>query len=221
MMAVSPARMPTMYLPHHFAENDLVALDALIANDPFVTLVSTGDEGAPFASHLPVLYRRDGGSILVEGHWARPNPQAGHAGRMLMIVHGPHAYVSPDWYPDKEEAARVPTWNYAVAHLQGSVDLVDDDASLGDLVDRMSRRFEAARGNGWRFDPTRDAHRSQLRGIVGFRFVPSRVDLKFKLSQNHPPANRRAVADALAAYDDHDTQAIAQLMRAREPDANL
>ena len=208
-----------MYQPRAFIETDLAALDALIEADPFITLVSTGNGGAPFISHLPVLYRRDGDDVLVEGHWARPNPQAGHAGRMLMIAHGPHAYVSPGWYPDKETAARVPTWNYAVAHLHGSVETFEDEASLVDLVDRLSRRFEPTVGNDWRFEPGRADHRSQLRGIVGFRFRPVRIDLKFKLSQNHPPANRQAVIDAMAARDDRDARAIAQLMRAREPGA--
>lgn len=209
-----------MYQPRAFVETELAALDALIENDPFITLVSTGDDGAPFISHLPVLYRRDGDTVLVEGHWARPNPQAGHAGRMLMIVHGPHAYVSPGWYPDKETAARVPTWNYAVAHLHGSVETFEDEASLADLVDRLSCRFEPTVGSDWRFEPERADHRSQLRGIVGFRFRPVRIDLKFKLSQNHPPANRRAVIEAMDARDDRDARAIAHLMRAREPGDN-
>ncbi len=206
-----------MYQPRAFVETDLAALDALIAADPFVTLVSLGDDGLPFASHLPVLYARDGERILIEGHWARPNPQAGHVGRVLMIVHGPHAYVSPGVYPDKENAARVPTWNYAVAHLRGTLDVFEDEAALGDLVDRLSRRFETAVGRDWRFDPARDDHRSQLRGIVGFRFVPSRIDLKFKLSQNHPPENRRAVRDDLARRDDAGARAVAALMRLRDP----
>ena len=208
-----------MYLPRAFAETDLTALDALIDAAPFVTLVSV-DGDAPFASHLPVLYRRDGDRVLIEGHWARPNPQVGHAGRMLMIVHGPHAYVSPAVYPDKETAARVPTWNYAIAHLHGVPEVFDDGEALGDLVDRLSRRFETGVGRDWRFDMARDDHRGQLRGIAGFRFVPTRIDLKFKLSQNHPPANRRAVADDLAARDDADAQAVAALMRARDPSAS-
>lgn len=203
-----------MYLPRAFVETDLAALDALIDAHPFVTLISTGADGAPFASHLPVLYRRDDDAVLIEGHWARPNPQARHASDILMIVHGPDAYVSPDVYPDKEEAARVPTWNYAVAHLHGRLDVYDDETALGDLVDRLSRRFEASVGRDWRFEMCRDDHRDQLRGIVGFRFVPSRIDLKFKLSQNHPPANRRAVREDLAARDDPGARAIARLMRA-------
>ena len=202
-----------MYLPRAFAETDLTLLDTLIDAHPFVTLISTDAEGAPFVSHLPVLYRRDGDAVLIEGHWARPNPQAIHDGAVLMIVHGPDAYVSPGVYPDKEAAARVPTWNYAVAHLRGTLDRYDDEAALGDLVDRLSRRFEATVGRDWRFEMDRDDHRSQLRGIVGFRFRPERIDLKFKLSQNHPPANRQAVRDDMAGRGDPDARAIAALMR--------
>lgn len=205
-----------MYAPRAFAETDLTQLDALLAADPFVTLVTTDADGAPFASHLPVLYRRDGDRVLVEGHWARPNPQARHAGPALMIVHGPHAYVSPGWYPDKEAAARVPTWNYAVAHLSGRLQACEDDDALADLVSRLSDRFEASVGQAWRFEPGREDHRRQLRGIVGFRFEPERIALKFKLSQNHPAANRAAVADALSAMESPRERAVASLMRARE-----
>ena len=84
-----------MYLPRAFAETDLAALDALIAAHPFITLISTDADDAPFVSHLPVLYRRDGDAVLIEGHWAKPNPQSKHSGEMLMIVHGSHAYVFP------------------------------------------------------------------------------------------------------------------------------
>ena len=206
-----------MYTPRAFAETDLSQLDALIAADPFVTLVTVDGDGAPFVSHLPVLYRRDGDAVLVEGHWAKPNPQARGGDEALIVVHGPHAYVSPGWYPDKEPAARVPTWNYAVAHLHGRLERYDDETALGDLIARLSARFEASVGSDWRYEHDRDDHRSQLRGIVGFRFVPQRIELKFKLSQNHPEANRRAVIAALDAQSAPDAQVVAAMMRTREP----
>jgi len=205
-----------MYLPRAFAETDLVHLDALLDADPFVTLITTDDEGAPCVSHIPVLYRRDGDGVLVEGHWARPNPQARHGGDAMMIVHGPHAYVSPSWYPDKEAEARVPTWNYAVAHLHGPLERFDDEVGLADLITRLSNRFEALASSDWAFEPEREAHRTQLRGIVGFRFVPQRIELKFKLNQNHPQANRRAVIDALLQQDNGEARAVADLMRVRD-----
>lgn len=202
-----------MYQPRAFVETDLAQLDALFATDPFVTLVTQDAAGAPFVSHLPVLYRRDGDGIRIEGHWARPNPQALHAGEALLIVHGPHAYVSPTWYPDKESAGRVPTWNYAVAHLRGKLERFDDEAALADLVARLSRHFETANGSDWEFDADHPRQHALLRGIVGFRFEPERIDIKFKLSQNHPLANRHAVIDALSARDEADARAVAALMR--------
>jgi transcriptional regulator len=205
-----------MYLPRAFAENDLVHLDGLLSADPFVTLVSTDGNGQPFASHLPVLYRRQGQEVLIEGHWARPNPQCRHAGPVLMIAHGPHAYVSPSWYPDKEAGARVPTWNYAVAHLSGALRRFEDEAGLADLVSRLSDRFEALAGSDWKFEPEREDHRTQLRGIVGFRFVPERIELKFKLNQNHPAANRQAVTEALLRQGG-EAGAVAALMLERTP----
>lgn len=203
-----------MYTPRAFAETDLTRLDRLIARDAFVTLVTVAD-GLPFVSHLPVLYARDGERIVIEGHWARPNPQARHAGPALVIVHGPHAYVSPGWYADKEEAARVPTWNYAVAHLHGTLESTEDTGRLASIVDRLSQENEARVGNDWRFGHDRDDHVRQLRGIIGFRFTTERVELKFKLSQNHPVANVEGAAAALQQLGGEDNVALADLMRER------
>jgi transcriptional regulator len=203
-----------LYTPRAFAETDLAELDRLIARDAFVTLVTVAD-GLPFVSHLPVLYAREGDQVLIEGHWARPNPQARHAGSALVIVHGPHAYLSPGWYPDKEEAARVPTWNYAVAHLHGTLEITEETGALAGIVDRLSRVNEASVGNDWLFEHDRDDHVRQLRGIVGFRFVPDRIELKFKLSQNHPAANVASAAGALQQLGGEDNLAVASLMRER------
>lgn len=206
-----------MYLPRAFAETDLGALDRLAHRDRFITLITVRD-GEPVVSHLPVLYRRDGIRVELVGHWARPNPQSTHGGPALAIFHGPHAYVSPGWYPDKEEAARVPTWNYAVAHLRGTLSTFDDERALADVVDGLSIEHEASVGSDWRFEFERDDHRRQLRGIVGFRFVADSITLKFKLSQNHPMANREAVAAHLESQSREASRETAALMRARMND---
>ena len=206
-----------MYAPRAFVETDLAQLDALIARDPFATLVTVDAHGTPCATHLPVLYRREGDQVLIEGHWAKPNPQSRHDGPALLIVHGPHAYVSASWYPDKEAAARVPTWNYAVAHLHGELQRFDDEAGLLDIVSRTSDRFEASVGQTWRFEPDREDHRVQVRGIIGFRFVPSRIELKFKFNQNHPVANREAVVAELEHLGTPAALDVAALMRERIP----
>ena len=202
-----------MYLPRAFAETDLAALDALVARDPFATLVTVRD-GAPTISQLPVLLVRDGEWVELHGHWARANPQSTHAGPATVLLHGPHAYVSPGWYPDKRAQARVPTWNYASAELHGALETYDDEDGLADVVDRLSRHFEARVGGDWAFEFDRPEERVQLRGIVGFRFRAERVAIKHKLNQNHPRANREAVAAALQALPGDANRDVAALMRA-------
>ena len=212
-----------MYTPRAFALDDPDALDRLVDGNPFVTLVTVRD-GEPTVSHLPVLYRRDGSGIRLSGHWARPNPQAAHAGPALAIVHGPHAYVSPGAYPDKEPAARVPTWNYAIAHLRGTLRTFDDEAGLGRLVAELSAANEARVGRDWAFEPGRDDHRRQLRGIVGFHLDVDEAQVKFKLGQNHPAANVTAVAADLDRRGSERERAVAALMRRHalpaDPDTN-
>ena len=205
-----------MYIPSAFAETNLSALDALIARDNFITLV-TVDDGTPVVSHVPVLYRRVDDAIELIGHWSRANPQSRHAGRAVAIVHGPDAYVSPSWYPDKESAARVPTWNYATAHLQGDLQTFRDEAELGALVGELTRQHESRIGSHWTYDHAREDLRRQLAGIMGFRLVVTDVQLKFKLNQNHPLDNRLAVAAQLGQQASQSSREIAELMRERMP----
>ena len=201
-----------MYTPRHFASSDLAELDRLMREHPFATLITVAD-GAPFVAQIPVLYERQGSEVLVRGHWSRANPQWRHAPAATLLLHGPQAYVSPSWYPDKESAARVPTWNYVAAQLTGQLDIVEDEGGLASIVSDLSDRFEAEVGSDWRFEFEREDLRSQLRGIVGFRFRPERIEIKLKLSQNHPLANRIAVAEALAKGG-HEQRAVAARMRA-------
>jgi len=202
-----------MFIPADFVETDLAWLDRLLERDAFVTVVTTGSDGLPQVTLLPVVYRRDGDDILIEGHWARPNPQAGHAGPALVLVHGPHGYVSPGWYPDKEAQARVPTWNYAAAELRGTLEPVTDPDALINMLDRLSAKYEAQVGGDWDLLPIEPRQRRMLAGIIGFRFRAQQVQIKLKLSQNHPQANQHGVIDALSALDSPPSHELAQWMR--------
>ncbi|GHA71818.1 FMN-binding negative transcriptional regulator [Cognatilysobacter bugurensis] len=205
-----------MYVPASFAETDLTALDALIERDNFITLVAVLD-GAPHATHLPVLYRRDGERVELRGHFSRANPQSRLSGAALAIVHGPHAYISPGWYPDEAAASRVPTWNYALAHLHGGIELFDEESALAEIVDTLSAHHESQVGGDWRYEHDRDDHRVQLRGIVGFSLTVERIQLNFKLNQNHPVGNRHAVASSLESTGRPYDAEVARLMRERTP----
>jgi hypothetical protein len=130
------------------------------------------------------------------------------------VVHGPHAYVSPSWYPDKEAEARVPTWNYAVAHLAGTLGDLRRRGLAGRAASTTSATSTRARvGRDWRFEYGRDDHRSQLRGIIGFRF-PRRYRFAEVQAQPEPPGrNRLAVAGQL------ESQSTRRQPRHRRADA--
>lgn len=202
-----------MFTPRAFAETDLQWLDALFARDAFITLLTTGDDGLPELTRLPVLYRRQGQAIELRGHWARANRQSRRDGPAKVLVDGPHGYVSASWYPDKEAMARVPTWNYAAAELSGQLHRFEDIDTLAAVVADTGDLYEAKVGRDWQFEAQRDDHRSQLRGIIGFRFLVDTVQLKMKLSQNHPVANQQAVIAELERLPCPTSHELAQWMR--------
>ncbi|HEY8053031.1 MAG TPA: FMN-binding negative transcriptional regulator [Steroidobacteraceae bacterium] len=199
-----------MYTPTHFLEADLTQLDWLAAHDSFGTLISLID-GELFATHLPVLYRREQERVTLTGHWARPNPQwrtiAGQ--QSLFIFHGPHTYVSPRWYARPND--NVPTWNYATAHIYGNVRVIDEPQQLAGIVSQLAAKYEAAAPAPWRFEASTGPR--MLRGIVGFELVADRIQVKFKLNQNHPAENVVGVIAALTAAPTDDSRAIAALMQ--------
>ncbi len=187
-----------MYIPKSFASSDLAVLERLLERDAFVTLVSAID-GVPYVSHLPVLLERDRDSIALRGHWARPNPQWENivGQKVLAIVHGPHAYVSPTWYVDPSE--RVPTWNYATAHLVGTIGLTEDKDELRTIVRDLARVYEGDTEGAWTYEQAHAYAERILGGIVGFRLAVERVEIKLKMNQNHPAANVAGVIAGLEA----------------------
>lgn len=200
-----------MFVPKKFAVDDLRELDALVARDAFATLITSHD-GAPFATHLPVIYRRDGERIRFTGHWAKANPQWHHceAQTALLIVHGPHAYVSPTWYERPDES--VPTWNYTVAHAYGRITLIAEPALLSALVAELADIYESKIGSDWRFPASAPGTSRELAGIVGFELAVERIEMKHKLNQHHTAANVRGAVRGLRNRNDVGSTEIAGLM---------
>jgi len=200
-----------MYIPPAFHETDLARLDWLARHDAFGTLISVVD-GAPLATHLPLLYRREGERVILTGHWARPNPQwrTIEAQRVLCILHGPHAYISPRWYTEPQN--NVPTWNYAAAHLYGRVRLMHAPAALAKIVAALAAFYEAEAAAPWRMSDN-EANEQRLRGIVGFELTVDEVQLKFKLNQNHAAPNIAGAIAGLQSAGTDDARAVATLMQ--------
>jgi transcriptional regulator len=210
----------SLYIPRLFHARDRVAVARLLHDHPFATLV-TPSAPEPFVSHLPLLHVADcepHGTLL--GHFARANPHAGGAGgrESIAIFHGPHAYVSPTWYA--EPAAAVPTWNYAVVHAHGTLELARDAAETRAILDALIHRFESSRPAPWQPGLDRAQLDAMVAVIVGFRMKVRRLDAKFKLSQNRTPVDRARVASALAAEGHAEALATAEWMRAYVPAAD-
>lgn len=206
-----------VYLPAAFTESRPEVLVEHIERYDFGLLVSHSDDGI-VASHVPFVVDRDGDNLHLHAHLARPNPQVrqlARGGEVLAIFHGPHAYISPNWYGS---GPSVPTWNYIDVHAYGIVRLVEDGDWLRRLLRRLSERHEARSPVPWRMDELPESYvEGMLRGIIGLDISVTRLEGKYKLSQNRPAADRPGVIDALEAQDDDEPRAVARLMREREP----
>jgi len=206
-----------VYLPPAFTEARPEILVEHIERYDFGLLVTHGAEGL-VASHIPFLIERDGEQLHLQGHLARPNPQVSdlaRGGEVLAIFHGPHAYISPNWYAT---GPSVPTWNYVDVHAYGTVQLVEDDKWLRRFLVRLSERHEARNPVAWRMQDLLDAYvETMLKGIIGFEIAVTRLEGKYKLSQNRPAADRPGVIAALESQTDPESHAVARLMRDREP----
>jgi transcriptional regulator len=193
-----------MYLPSHFEQHDTATLHALMRAHPLATLVSTGPEG-PTADHVPLAFDAGAGAHgALLGHVARANPlwAAAAGSPVLAVFHGPQAYVSPSWYPGKATTHKVvPTWNYAVVHAHGMLEVVEDAPWLRALVGRLTAHHEAPRPTPWSVDDAPDDYVQQmLRAIVGIRIPIERLIGKWKVSQNRSAADRQGVADGLGEH---------------------
>lgn len=191
-----------MYTPSHFAVDEENAA-AFLANVRAADLVTMTEDGL-VATFLPLLFdptRGTRGALL--GHVARKNDQWSREpiGEALVIVHAEDAYISPSWYPSKAEHGRVvPTWNYRTAHVFGRLVIHDEVAWVDQNVRQLTARHEAERPTPWSVDDAPPAfHAGQLRAIVGVEVVISRVEAKFKMSQNRREADVDGVVAGLAA----------------------
>ena len=199
-----------MYIPKAFREDDLNTLHKLMREYSFATLI-TQHEGVPFATHLPfILDAQQGPNGILLAHMARANPQWHDfvsEQEVLVIFQGPHAYVSPSWY---EVELSVPTWNYAVVHAYGIPRLLEDNEELYKLLKILIETHEAQFENPWPFQLPDDYLQKMMRGIVGFEIEITRLEGKFKLSQNRTESERENVVAAL--LESSDMLAVAALM---------
>ena len=211
-----------MYVPEHYKAGDADALIERLSRGRAALLVTLDEEGAPFGTHLPVLWDR--GSQTATGHIARANPQHTFAAkRALLVLTGPEAYVSPSFYPSKKlHGKTVPTWNYEAVHLSGAVEWFDDAERLRAVVRDLSDFHERDRAEPWSIDDAPKTYTdAMLRGIVGVSVKIDRIEAKRKLSQNKAGADFDGTVEGL----EREAPEVAAQMRAiravsDDPDGN-
>ena len=202
-----------MYTPKFNQVADRVLLIEAMRAYSFAILIGPqsdpASDASPVATHLPLVVKDEGEHGLLEGHFALANPHwKSLAGQTTLVVFsGPHAYVSPALYT---EPLSVPTWNYIAIHAHGKLSLVEDEPGKDALLTELINANEPAYAEKWRAMPE-GFRRSMLAGIIGFRIPITRIEGKFKLSQNRPEADRRSVQAAQAAGDSNQ-QALAAWM---------
>lgn len=206
-----------MYLPTHFAVTDPEALHALMRAYPLGTLVTHG-EGGLDANHLPFEFDAgEGEHGVLRAHVARNNPlwQAVMDGQeVLVIFRAADGYVSPNWYPSKQEHHKqVPTWNYAVVHAHGRIRVRDDARFVRRLLASLTRVHEAVEPKPWKMaDAPRDYLEAMVAAVVGIEIEITGLVGKFKLSQNKEGADRQGAIDAL---QERGQGALAEAMQRR------
>lgn len=194
-----------MYTPRHFEAPDLAAMHALMRAHPLAALVTQSARGLD-ANHIPLqLLQAAEGPGVLRGHVARANPllQTSPTEDVLVIFQGPSAYVSPGWYPSKAQTGRaVPTWNYLVVHAHGPLRLIEDRDWLRSQLAALTADHEAGEPTPWSMDEAPAEYiETLLKAIVGIEIPITRLQGKWKLSQNQPAQNRAGVMAAMAQLE--------------------
>lgn len=205
-----------------YALDDVDAVRALVRENPWVTLVSHVPGRGLVASHYPVLVD-DAEPFALVSHVGRPDEALHELGtrEVMVVVSGPSGYVSPSWY---DTSPAVPTWNFVVAHLYGTPELLSDEENLA-VLDRLVAHFEAPLPNPFLMHRTLEntAYAERIvHGTVGFRLPVTRFEAKQKLSQDKPDAVVDRVVAALRAPGPYENSALADRMdaiRTREEEA--
>jgi transcriptional regulator len=195
----------------HFVLSDVGEVKRLVRENPWATIVSS-PAGGLVASHYPVMLEETSDdTISIISHVGRPDEQLHELGdhEVLVIIQGPHGYISPGWYPEDQI---VPTWNHVTAHLYGTPEILSDEENflmLGKLVDT----FENVMPEPSSLTLDLDGSRRMARGTVGIRLVVTRFDARLKLSQNKDAAVVGRIIDELEHDGHYANPALAREMR--------
>lgn len=206
-----------MYIPKANEETRVDVLYEFIEAHPFATLVTMGSAGL-FATHLPLVLDPAGGTLgVLRGHISRANNQwrdFADSVDALVIFSGPHHYITPNWYAEKAKTGKVvPTWNYAVVHAYARLRVIQDAAWLVENVTALTNVHEAGSAVPWRVSDAPEEYVQALaKGIVGVELTITRLEGKWKVSQNQSAENRAGVVKGLEELGTAESLAMKRLV---------
>lgn len=199
-----------MYNPKYSKKNDLNLIYKVLNENAFATLV-TNDGGKIEATHLPFLIEKSGETFKLTAHLARANPiWKNFKNEVVVIFQGPHTYVTPAWY---KNPLNVPTWNYVSVHCYGSARLVENAPDIKKILTDTVHFFETAYKSNWKYELPEKFEDSLIKAIIGFEISVTKVEAKFKLSQNREPVDYEGVIKGLSARKDEMSQALLRYMK--------
>lgn len=207
--------------------SDIRQVRQLVQEHPWATMVSYVPGRGVVASHYPMLLDEPAGreqagddEIVLVSHVGRPDEQLHELGahECMIIVSGPQGYVSPGWYGS---SPAVPTWDFAVAHLYGTPEILTDSENL-DVLNRLVERFERPLPEPFLMRRTlENAEYAEriVHGTVGFRMRVSRIEAKNKMHQDKPPEVVARVTQALRAPGPYQNPPLADRIDAAQLNA--
>lgn len=199
-----------MYIPPHFNQANKQTLLALVRDHPLATLITLSTDGLN-ANHIPLVWMDDGSTFgCLQGHVAKANPMILDQNDVLAIFQAENAYISPSWYATKQQSGKVvPTWNYAAVHAYGKLQAITDVAWIRSHLDALTAQHEAALPLPWALsDAPHDFTEALIEHIVGIEIRLTRLQGKWKVSQNQSTENRNGVIKGLQAVGKLDMSAL-------------
>jgi len=206
-----------MYTPAQFQETRPEVLRQLMRRHPLAAVVTITPHGLT-ANHVPLVFDPSAGVHgVLRGHVARANPiwrLVARRSPVLAIFQGPDHYVTPSWYPAKLAHGKVvPTWNYAVVHVHGTIVWHEDPAWLRGFLETLTEGHEAHRAEPWQVADAPEKYiERMLTSIVGFEIAVSSLTGKWKLGQNRAAEDRAGIAAGLAAEGTGDARRMIDLL---------
>lgn len=203
-----------MYRPDYsISENQDLALE-LIRAYPLGLLISSAEQGVE-ANFLPFLVIQDQEETFLLTHFAKANPQWRRLqGEILVSFQGPHRYISAGLYKNK---LNVPTWNYAAVRIHGTAEIISRASDVKEILKQTVDHFEAQNGTGWSYDLPASFQEKLEAALVGVKIKITRVEAKFKLSQNRSPADYQAVLNFFKKSPDRKDQDMFEWMIKTQP----